>query len=66
MMRSCLKIDQLQVNIFGDDSEPHSVFTLPLTSSKVVATDYKTATVSSKQVIQCLSQLQLFSRTLGT
>ena len=55
------KMDQIQVNIFGEE---HSMFTLPLTSSKLVHTTMQDLMVVSK-CAHCLSQLQLFSRALG-
>ena len=56
-----LKIDQMQVNVLGEE---HSIFTLPLVSSKVVHTTKQQLMVVSK-CPQCLSKLQLFCRTLG-
>ena len=58
------KIDQLQVKIFVGDSEAHSMFALPLPSSKVVQATRQQLLVVSK-CAQCLSQLQLFSKALG-
>ena len=55
------KIDQIQIDILG---EKHSMFTLPLPSSKLVHTAKQEFVVISK-CAQCLSQLQLFSRALG-
>ena len=55
------KLEQIQVNVLGEE---HSMFTMPLASSKVVHTT-KHQIMEVSKCAQCLSQLHLFSRVLG-